>query len=311
MLKVSAVSGCKFTPSEHKTIVPKEIHLARINPRKGSIIISRSNTPELVGHSAYIHQDYPNLYLPDKLWQTVFRKGARVDSVWLSQALASEEMLRRISSTATGSSNSMKNISKETFLNFPIWFPPLPEQRQIAAVLGTWDRAIEQTTDLLKQLRTRHRGLMQRLLTGKVRLPGFKDEWQAVNANEVFRNVSIRNHPNEPLLSATQEYGVIPRSMLEGRVTMPEGETGGYKLVVPGDFIISLRSFQGGIETSDYRGIVSPAYTVLKPKVAIDDNFYRHYFKSIRFIRQLGVAIIGIRDGKQISFEDFSASTLR
>ena len=70
---------------------------------------------------------------------------------------------------------------------------------------------------------------------------------------------------------------------------------------------ISLRSFQGGIETSDYRGVVSPAYTVLKPKVAIDDNFYRHYFKSIRFIRQLGVAIVGIRDGKQISFEDFSA----
>lgn len=212
---------------------------------------------------------------------------------------------KRISEAATGS--TVPGLSRNDISSITIPLPPLPEQRRIAAVLGTWDRAIEQITDLLKQLRTRHRGLMQRLLTGKVRLPGFDGEWCAVNANEVFRNVSIRNHPNEPLLSATQEHGVIPRLMLDGRVTMPEGETGGYKLVVPGDFIISLRSFQGGIETSDYRGVVSPAYTVLKPKVVIDDNFYRHYFKSIRFIRQLGVAIIGIRDGKQISFEDFSA----
>lgn len=87
---------------------------------------------------------------------------------------------------------------------------------------------------------------------------------------------------------------------------MPESETKAYKLVKKGNFLISLRSFQGGIEYSEYQGIVSPAYTVLTSRLTIDEGFYKHYFKSGRFIRKLGVAIIGIRDGKQISFDDFS-----
>lgn len=228
-----------------------------------------------------------------------------VENLFVKYALEAPRLQKKISEVAKGS--TFKEISIEELRRLSIPLPPLPEQRQIAAVLGTWDRAIEQTSELLKALRTRHRGLMHQLLTGKKRLPGFEGEWRKVNADEVFRSVSIRNYPNEPLLSATQERGVIPRSMLEGRVTMPESDTSSYKLVVPGDFIISLRSFQGGIESSDYRGIVSPAYTVLKPTREIEKNFYRHYFKSLRFIQQLGVAVIGIRDGKQISFEDFSA----
>lgn len=91
---------------------------------------------------------------------------------------------------------------------------------------------------------------------------------------------------------------------------MPDGSTEGYKLVEPGDFIISLRSFQGGLEYSEYRGLVSPAYTVLKPILKIDEQFYKFYFKSYDFIGHLAVAVIGIRDGKQISFDDFSALRL-
>jgi type I restriction enzyme S subunit len=93
--------------------------------------------------------------------------------------------------------------------------------------------------------------------------------------------------------------------MLEGRVTMPNGTTSGYKLVEPGDFVISLRSFQGGIEYSYYRGIVSPAYTVIKPRLKINEEFYKQYYKSYDFIGHLSIAVIGIRDGKQISYDDF------
>lgn len=87
---------------------------------------------------------------------------------------------------------------------------------------------------------------------------------------------------------------------------MPDGSTSGYKLVVPGNFIISLRSFQGGLEYSEYRGLVSPAYTVLEPTREINDAFYKQYYKSYDFIGHLAVAVIGIRDGKQISYSDFS-----
>jgi type I restriction enzyme S subunit len=87
---------------------------------------------------------------------------------------------------------------------------------------------------------------------------------------------------------------------------MTHENTHTYKLVESGDFVISLRSFQGGLEYSRYRGLVSPAYHVIRPAIALCDDYYRHYFKSSDFIQRLAIATIGIRDGKQISYGDFS-----
>ena len=86
---------------------------------------------------------------------------------------------------------------------------------------------------------------------------------------------------------------------------MPSSGTDFFKLVEKGDFVVSLRSFQGGLEYSYYRGIVSPAYTVLKPRKIVSEEFYKQYFKSYDFIGHLAIAVIGIRDGKQISYDDF------
>ena len=91
---------------------------------------------------------------------------------------------------------------------------------------------------------------------------------------------------------------------------MPSGDTNGFKLVEPGDFVISLRSFQGGLEHSAHRGVVSPAYTVLQARGPIEQRFFRHYFRSKDFIKRLSVAVVGIRDGKQISFQDFCSIKL-
>jgi type I restriction enzyme, S subunit len=152
---------------------------------------------------------------------------------------------------------------------------------------------------------------MQQLLTGKRRFAEFEGEqWQLMPASEIFNSVSRRQNENEELLSVTQERGVIPRVMLDTRVVMPDGATNTYKLVEQGDFVISLRSFQGGIEYSEYRGIVSPAYTILKPRRPIADSFYKHLFKSEDFIGRLAVAVIGIRDGKQINYDDFASMKL-
>lgn len=130
-------------------------------------------------------------------------------------------------------------------------------------------------------------------------------DWQYRKTDELFKNSSIKNQEDEELLSVTQDSGVLPRSMLERRVVMPDGNTKNYKLVEQGDLIISLRSFQGGLEYSDYRGLVSPAYTVIKPNAPLEMDFYRQYFKSHRFINQLNSSVIGIRDGKQISYQVF------
>ncbi|TBA13898.1 restriction endonuclease subunit S [Rhizobium ruizarguesonis] len=73
----------------------------------------------------------------------------------------------------------------------------------------------------------------------------------------------------------------------------------------PGDFVISLRSFEGGLEYSQVLGLVSPAYTILRPFTELVGDYYRHFFKSPSFIGRLDKLIFGIRDGKQIAFRDF------
>jgi len=188
---------------------------------------------------------------------------------------------------------------------FPFPLPPLPEQRAIAHILSTMDTAINKTNQLIEKKELQKKWLMQQLLTGKKRLKGFSGEWKKLGAGEIFRSITKKGFANEELLSATQDRGMIPRAMLEGRVTMPTTGTEGFKLVVVGDFVISLRSFQGGLEYSYYRGLVSPAYTVLKPKKLINEEFFKQYFKSYDFIGHLAIAVIGIRDGKQISYDDF------
>ena len=202
-------------------------------------------------------------------------------------------------------SSAQPGLSVEKLVRYKLVIPTRLEQNKIADILSLWDTAIAKQTALIEQLTLRKRGLMQQLLTGKKRLKGFEGEWKRIKAGEIFKSISVKGNGSEVLLSATQEHGVIPRDQLEGRVTMPTGNTNSFKLVEVGDFVISLRSFQGGLEYSEHRGIVSPAYTVLKPIIEIDKSFYRYYFKSAEFIGHLAIAVIGIRDGKQISYEDF------
>jgi len=197
------------------------------------------------------------------------------------------------------------NIGQKDLEKIKVLLPPTSEQKAIAHILGLMDNAINTNNQVIAQKELRKKWLMQNLLTGKSRLKDFVEEWKKLGAGEIFKSVTIKGFENEELLSATQDRGIIPRTMLDSRVTMPFGTTAGYKLVERCDFVISLRSFQGGLEYSYYRGIVSPAYIVLKPKKKIIEEFYKQYYKSYEFIGRLATAVIGIRDGKQISYDDF------
>lgn len=132
-------------------------------------------------------------------------------------------------------------------------------------------------------------------------------DWDdTIRAKDVFRNYTDKKHNGElEILASTQENGIVPRSQIGIDIQCSDEGIAGYKKVSQGDFVISLRSFQGGIEYSRYEGIVSPAYTVLKPIESISDVYYQHYFKTSRFIQRLNSAVYGIRDGKQIGYQDF------
>ena len=134
------------------------------------------------------------------------------------------------------------------------------------------------------------------------------DVWDIYPAGNIFKNLSIKNTDNseQNVLSVTQDRGVIPREDVGIDIKYNEESLNSYKKVKEGNFIISLRSFQGGIEYSQYDGIVSPAYTILENILPINDYFYATYLKMDGFIKRLNTAVYGIRDGKQIGYDDFS-----
>jgi type I restriction enzyme S subunit len=143
----------------------------------------------------------------------------------------------------------------------------------------------------------------------ELRFPEFKNEgeWEYVYGDELFEPISNKDHDSDlPILAITQEQGAVPRDMINYHVSVTEKSIESYKVVEIGDFIISLRSFQGGIEYSNYLGLCSPAYIVLRKKEDVINDFYRHYFKSYPFIQDLNKNLEGIRDGKMISYKQFS-----
>lgn len=206
---------------------------------------------------------------------------------------------------------TINSINGSDFKKFHFPFPPRKERIKIAEILNTWDQAISTTQKLIDELKLRNKGLAQQLLTGKKRMKGFEGEWKKLRADKIFKNYTNKSHNGElEVLSATQERGVIPRSMNNIDIKFDEGSLGNYKKVEIGDYVISLRSFQGGIEYSEYEGIVSPAYTVLKEIAPISKTFFKIYFKTETFISRLNTIIYGIRDGKQINYKDFSTLKL-
>ena len=130
--------------------------------------------------------------------------------------------------------------------------------------------------------------------------------WEVVRSKHLFGNRNQRGYEGEPLLSVTQDRGILPRSELDYRVWNPDGDVRLYKLVRPGDWVISLRTFEGGIELSKVRGIVSAAYTTMFPQRKIFNSYFKHLLKSVKFIDELNRITTGIRQGKNISYEDFS-----
>ena len=231
---------------------------------------------------------------------TILKNKKNIAAGYYKQWFKSSEFIARLRVAIIGIRDG-KQISYDDFSMIPICYPSLNEQEKIAEVLSCWDNGIEVLEKLLEKKQLHKKALEQILFNEK-------KSWQLLRFDSIFKDYCKKKCPDERLLSATQENGVIPRDMLNGKVMSPDGTLSGYKLIDIGDFVISLRSFQGGIEYSNYRGILSPAYTVLKSIMEINKDFYKYFFKSYRFIEKyLSISVIGIRDGKQISYSDLSS----
>ncbi len=140
------------------------------------------------------------------------------------------------------------------------------------------------------------------------------EAWSALMGKRIFSSIRKTALKDDVQLAVSQKYGVLPQSLMmllnDSKVMLALKGTDSFRHVDQNDFVISLRSFEGGIEYSKYSGCVSPAYTVLNNVKKISHNYYKYLLKCAPFISALQSTTDSLRDGKSISYEQFGAICL-
>lgn len=168
VLKTSAIFEGAFLLEESKEVVAEDYYRVSCPIEANTLLVSRMNTPKLVGACALCDVTLPNVFLPDRLWKVVLKKN--VDPRWLNYVISSESSQRSIRRKAGGTSNSMKNISQKDFLDIPIVLPSYDEQVSIANTIAAVDEVIKKLYEEIGMWGNKKRALMQMLLTGIVRV---------------------------------------------------------------------------------------------------------------------------------------------
>ena len=221
--------------------------------------------------------------------------------------------------SSNGMTVGLQNLSNIVFYSIKGIYPPLAEQEKIVSYLEDKTSKIdayvadkEKEIELLQELKQKTiadavtKGLNPdaKMKDSKTSLFGqIPNHWEERKMKYCFSERSEKNHPEEPILCATQSQGVIPQSMYQNRVVVVNKGFEGLKFVKVGDFVISLRSFEGGIEYAYYQGIISAAYTILTPLNVNNTDYFKFLFKSYPFIQVLQTCVTGIREGQNINYQ--------
>lgn len=247
---------------------------------------------------------------------TVVIPQNNIDVVYCFYLFKRNETLQLFRVNSQGLTSDTWNLKYPAFSQIKCSFPSLSEQEKIGLFLTTLDKLIAKLEAKLDKLRKLKQALLEKMFvnvnrgneTPEIRFKGYTDKWQVNNVASIFETYYDKNHPNLPVLSATQEFGMVIRDNIGFQVQHNKENEVGYKRVLPGQFVIHLRSFQGGFAHSMVEGVTSPAYTVMQFKKSTkqDDIYWKYVLTSKTFIKRLETVTYGIRDGRSISFEDFS-----
>lgn len=247
----------------------------------------------------------------------ILKPKSEIDSVFLAIMISNGTQQKELSKKAQG--KSVVHIHNSDLKEVLLIYPKLGEQKRISNLFRDLDHRITlHKCEYDKSINVK-KAMLEKMFTkdGKdkpeIRFAGFTDAWEQRKAIEIFQTIADKNYPELPVLSATQEYGMIRRSETGIDIFHDKKNEATYKRVMPGHFVIHLRSFQGGFAHSNVEGITSPAYTVLDfiDKEEHDDYFWKYIFSSGIFIKHLDTVTYGIRDGRSISYDDFSAMRFR
>ena len=228
------------------------------------------------------------------------------DTYYINTWLKSPQAIRLYRTYATGSLIEKQRVQFPTLSVIPVAFPKYEEQTKIGNYFHFLDNLITLHQRKCEQTKTLKKYMLQKMFpqdgekVPQIRFEGFTEDWEQRKLGEVFKEYSEKNHTELPALTIIQGGGTVKREESDRNLMYDESNLSNYKMVRKDDFIVHLRSFEGGLEKSLLDGIISPAYHTFHSDVA-DSRFYYPYFRSHEFIKhKLVPHVYGIRDGRSI-----------
>jgi type I restriction enzyme S subunit len=278
--------------NSYKVVQPNDYAYNPMNIRFGAVARHKGNMPVAV--SGYYD---------------IFNVIHESDRAFMDCFLTCDSMITYYNKVSTGSLIEKQRVHFSDFMEFSIELPPIEERKEIAKILAAQDRVIELLNRKIEQLKLLKKYYLRKMFpqhaktVPEVRFPGFAGAWERKRLDDVFSEHTEKGHPELPALTIVQGGGTIKRDESERKLHYDKNYLSNYKVVDKGDFIVHLRSFEGGLEVATTRGLISPAYNVFRGK-AIDPRFYYAYFRSPEFIHgDLTPHVYGIRDGRSIDID--------
>ena len=237
--------------------------------------------------------------------------GNKIIPEYLKYTLLSHDLYKY--TTSLSQRSGMPKVNRQELLNYEFYLPDVSEQQMIVEHLIDFDAGIRNLVRLIQKMQDFKKSCVDQLIPRRnqsapdIRMPGFGADYEQRTAAELFVTFAEKGFSNLPVLMATQDKGMILRdnSVIEIQHNISNEIT--YKRVLPGQFVIHLRSFQGGFAHSNVTGITSPAYTVLGFRDVSQnyEYYWKYLFCSESFITGLSAITYGIRDGRSVSYQDF------
>ena len=208
----------------------------------------------------------------------------KVNPLFMDYYSRTPQMINQIGRQSYGVTDFRKRLYWDSFAPIGCILPPIEEQQKIATILTTQDKVIELKEKRLAEKQRQKKYLMQQLLTGKKRLPGFNGAWKTDCLGKLFFERKETNCENIEMLAITGTQGIIPRKELDLKDNSSEDKSK-YLRVCVGDIgYNTMRMWQGVSAYSNYEGIVSPAYTILKPSSSINAKYFAYLFKMSEIV---------------------------
>ena len=236
---------------------------------------------------------------------TVLMPKQEINNGYFAALFKSVTLINEFRKNSQGMTSDTWNLKYPQIETIKVQIPSVSEQDKVSELFSVLDERIATQAQLVESLKKYKRGVVDGIFSRKLNF-SYPQTWAELEISELFMPISDKGYSDNIVLTIVQGEGTMPRDSVDRRIAYDKSTISSYKRVLPNDFILHLRSFEGGLEIVNEEGVVSPAYTILRARNEIIPLFFYTFFRSYWFINsKLRISVEGIRDGKSINMNTF------